>query len=85
MLVDELGKGTEVRAGAAIAASVLEALDAIGCKVCGLPRHWRDALHSLDMIRSCQQDDCQCMSVAAALRWNLRLCHTTYSGVCKYH
>jgi DNA mismatch repair ATPase MutS len=34
VLVDELGKGTEVRAGAAIAASVLEALDATGCKVC---------------------------------------------------
>lgn len=34
VLVDELGKGTEVRAGAAIAAAVLEALDAAGCKVC---------------------------------------------------
>ena len=33
VLVDELGKGTEVRAGAAIAAAVLEALDAAGCKV----------------------------------------------------
>ncbi len=32
VLVDELGKGTEVRAGAAIAAAVLEALDAAGCK-----------------------------------------------------
>jgi MutS domain V len=38
VLVDELGKGTEVRAGAAIAAAVLEALDAAGCKVCVSPR-----------------------------------------------
>ena len=33
VLVDELGKGTEVRAGTAIAASVLEALHTAGCKV----------------------------------------------------
>lgn len=32
VLVDELGKGTEVRAGAAIAAAMLERLDAIGCR-----------------------------------------------------
>ena len=32
VLVDELGKGTEVRAGAAIAAAMLERLDTIGCR-----------------------------------------------------
>ena len=32
VLVDELGKGTEVSAGAAIAGALLEALDAVGCK-----------------------------------------------------
>ncbi|KAL0023521.1 hypothetical protein WJX79_006936 [Trebouxia sp. C0005] len=32
VLVDELGKGTEVRAGAAIAGAMLERLDAIGCR-----------------------------------------------------
>lgn len=32
VLVDELGKGTEVRAGAAIAAAMLERLDAIGSR-----------------------------------------------------
>ena len=33
VLVDELGKGTEVNAGAALAGAILEALDAVGCKV----------------------------------------------------
>ena len=33
VLVDELGKGTEVSAGAALAGALLEALDAVGCKV----------------------------------------------------
>ena len=33
VLVDELGKGTEVSAGAALAAALLEALDTVGCKV----------------------------------------------------
>ena len=32
VLVDELGKGTEVRAGAAIAGAMLERLDTIGCR-----------------------------------------------------
>lgn len=32
VLVDELGKGTEVRAGSAIAASMLEQLDATACR-----------------------------------------------------
>lgn len=32
VLVDELGKGTEVRAGAAIAGAMLERLDSIGCR-----------------------------------------------------
>lgn len=32
VLVDELGKGTEVRAGAAIAGAMLEKLDSIGCR-----------------------------------------------------
>ena len=32
VLVDELGKGTEVRAGAAIAAAMLEQLDSIQCR-----------------------------------------------------
>lgn len=32
VLVDELGKGTEVRAGAAIAGAMLERLDAIRCR-----------------------------------------------------
>ena len=32
VLIDELGKGTEARAGAAIAATILEALDSSGCK-----------------------------------------------------
>ena len=32
VLVDELGKGTEVRAGAAIARAMLERLDAIRCR-----------------------------------------------------
>ncbi len=32
VLVDELGKGTEVRAGAAIAGAMLERLDIIGCR-----------------------------------------------------
>lgn len=31
--VDELGKGTEVKAGAALAGALLESLDAVGCKV----------------------------------------------------
>jgi DNA mismatch repair ATPase MutS len=30
--VDELGKGTEVRAGAALAGALLEQLDASGCR-----------------------------------------------------
>jgi MutS domain V len=42
VLVDELGKGTEVRAGAAIAASVLETLDATGCKVRNVHRRSTD-------------------------------------------
>ena len=33
VLVDELGKGTEVNAGAALAGAILEALDDVGCKV----------------------------------------------------
>ncbi len=33
VLVDELGKGTEVNAGAALAGAILEALDEVGCKV----------------------------------------------------
>ena len=33
VLVDELGKGTEVNAGAALAGAMLEALDDVGCKV----------------------------------------------------
>lgn len=33
VLVDELGKGTEVRAGAALAGAMLEQLAAVGCKV----------------------------------------------------
>lgn len=33
VLVDELGKGTEVRAGAALAGAMLEELARIGCKV----------------------------------------------------
>lgn len=32
VLLDELGKGTEVSAGAAIAGALLEALDRVGCK-----------------------------------------------------
>ena len=32
VLVDELGKGTEARAGAALAGAMLESLDAAGCK-----------------------------------------------------
>lgn len=32
VLVDELGKGTEVRAGAALAAAFLERLSALRCK-----------------------------------------------------
>ena len=32
VLVDELGKGTEVRAAAAIAGAMLERLDTIGCR-----------------------------------------------------
>ena len=32
VLVDELGKGTEVRAGAAIAGAMLEHLDSTGCR-----------------------------------------------------
>ena len=35
VLVDELGKGTEVNAGAALAGAILEALDGVGCKVGG--------------------------------------------------
>ena len=37
VLLDELGKGTEVNAGAAIAGALLEALDRVGCKARPLP------------------------------------------------
>ena len=58
VLVDELGKGTEVRAGTAIAASVLEALHTAGCKVgCWSPRLSHIRARSLVMeailVKSC--------------------------------
>lgn len=37
VLVDELGKGTEARAGTALAGAMLEALDAVGCKASQRP------------------------------------------------
>ena len=49
VLVDELGKGTEVNAGAALAGAILEALDGVGCKV-GRPccaQRWQSSMRPL--------------------------------------
>ncbi len=47
VLVDELGKGTEVRAGAALAGAMLEELARIGCKVRQRPLQglWHAGMH----------------------------------------
>lgn len=44
VLVDELGKGTEARAGAALAGAMLEALDKAGC-IGAFATHLHDLLH----------------------------------------
>lgn len=71
VLVDELGKGTEVRAGAAIAAAVLEALDAAGCKVCVSPHIKRH-----ESQRCSPSDRCIALSTnASTLHFILRAAH----------